>query len=152
MDGAFVDESGCIQCVIDVGGRWCVYGITRTDDSHYFWVGDIHGTPAGAKLVLKRVTDTAPNHEVDGKQEGDAAVEPEGTKDAKDATVEPEGASKLSVVGNDIVWSDGSKWTKVMFSPAQVRLIMRAPPNSLSLIGLCLFVFKKIYSAMTGRL
>ena len=156
MDGAFVDGSGCIQCVVDAGGsHWCVYGITRTDKIHYFWVGDIYGTPDDATLHLQRVTDTTSNSDIDWKQgsakEGGKDVrEPEGDGEPE-SDGEPEGVSKLRLVGNDIVWSDNSKWTKVVFSPAQVRLIMQSPPNSLSLVGLFVFICKKIYAAITGK-
>ena len=171
MDGAYVDGNGCIQCVVDAGGHWCVYGITRTDNTHYFWVGEIHGTLEDATLVMTRVTDTSTEPEKDTEKEKDTEPEQDATDPQQEATdpqqeatdpqqettepeqeaTERETASKLRLVGKDIVWSDDSKWTKVMLSPAQCRLIMRSPPNPLSLIGLFFFVCKTVYVALTGK-
>ena len=150
MDGAYVDGNGCIQCVCDAGGHWCVYGITRTDNTHYFWVGEIHGTLEDATLVMTRVTDTSTEPEKDTEKEQATDPQQEAT-DPQQETTEKETASKLRLVGKDIVWSDDSKWTKVMLSPAQCRLIMRSPPNPLSLIGLFFFVCKTVYVALTGK-
>ena len=60
-----------------------------------------------------------------------------------------DGPAKLRLDGDDIVWSDDTKWKKVKFSSAQARLITR--PRTLSLVGLIWFVLRRACAAIAGK-
>ena len=170
-----MDERGCMQSVVRIStAQWCVYGITLDAECLSYWVGDVRGTPDNATLFEKRVIDTAQHKSVANSYDGANSETATDDDDGAAANSEPvidepanedvaansppianavptadDGPAKLRLDGDDIVWSDDTKWKKVKFSSAQARLITR--PRTLSLVGLIWFVLRRACAAIAGK-